>query len=128
MGSVGVNRVTVLERTLFREVPEGHKITVQRSRGNLTLTSYGEGWENNYHVEHTDYAGGKFIDAGTVNGYSIGDKVLWKYAPSDLGEPKEVSIKMAHIYPNGKVEYTVVDERGDGHNATEGTLNRYNRR
>lgn len=111
----------------YTEIPEGHKITLHRSRGPLTVVSYGEGWENGYHVEHTDYAGGKFVDEGSVNGYSIRDKVLWKYAPSDIGNPEEVTITMAHIYPNGKVEYTVVDEVGDGHSASKGTLDKYNK-
>lgn len=110
----------------YKEIPEGHKITLQRSRGPLTVMSYGEGWENGYHVEHTDYAGGKFVDEGVVNGYSIGDGVLWKYAPSDIGDPEEVTIRMAHIYPNGRVEYTVVDRAGDGHSAAEETLDVYN--
>lgn len=111
----------------YVEIPEGHKITLQRSRGPLTVMSYGEGWENGYHVEHTDYAGGKFVDDGIVDGYTIGDKVLWKYASSDIGRPEEVTIKMAHIYPNGKVEYTVVDEAGDGHSAAKETLDKYNK-
>ena len=114
------------DKLSYNEVPEGHEITLNRSRGPLTVVSYGEGWENGYHVEHTDYAGGRFVDEGTIGGYSIGDTVLWKYAPSDLGNPEEVTIRMAHIYPNGRIEYTVVDKIGDGHSASKGTLDMYN--
>lgn len=119
MGSVGANRNT------YTAVPGGHSITVSRSRGDMTLISYGEGWKNGYHVEHTDRQGGEFIDAGKVGDYAIGDKVLWKYNPSDIGEPKEVEITFAHKYPNGSVDYTVRDSSGDGHSATAETLNMY---
>ena len=78
-------------------------------------------------MEHTDRYGGEYIDAGTVGDYSIGDKVLWKYSSSDIGEPREVEIAFAHKYPNGTVEYTVRDSNGDGHSASPETLNQYNR-
>ena len=125
MGSVGAQKIGGGGRNTYTAVPSGHSITVSRSRGDMTLTSYGEGWKDGYHVEHTDRYGGEFIDAGKVGDYTIGDKVLWKYNPSDIGEPKEVEITFAHRYPNGNVEYTVRDSSGDGHSATAETLNMY---
>lgn len=119
------------EREPYRHIVGGHEITIHRSRGNMTVQSFGEGWENGYHVEHTDYVGGKFIDEGTVGDYTIGDKVLWKYSEEGLqknAKPEEVEITFAHIYPNGKVEYTVKDSSGDGHSASAAWLDKYNKK
>lgn len=57
----------------------------------------------NYHVEHRDYAGGEYIDKGTVGGRRIGSSVKLDYG----GETRSGKIVGAHKYPNGRVEFTV---------------------
>lgn len=43
---------------------------------NGTIASYGEGWENWYHVYRTSERNDKFIDAGKIEGFTIGEKVV----------------------------------------------------
>lgn len=42
---------------------------------NGTIASYGEGWENGYHVYRTTKSGDKFVDSGKIEGFSIGQRV-----------------------------------------------------
>lgn len=74
--------------------------------------------KESYHVEHTDSVGGKFVDGGKVGDYEIGEKV--NYLSGD--KMKSGTITKAHIYPNGKVDYNVVDADGDGHNVSSKNL------
>ena len=78
----------------------------------------GKDWENGYHIEHTDSVGGKFVDKGKVGDYKIGEKVNYL----SNGKLKPGTINKVHIYPNGKVDYNVVDKNGDGHNISSNNL------
>lgn len=90
----------------YKTVPEGHEVVLPfRSAGGsvLTGTSYGEGWENGYHVYLTDSVGGKYVDKGTVGDFRIGEKAI----RSKNGRNWEVEIVTAHIYPDGRYDFNV---------------------
>lgn len=104
-------------------------IKITRADG-FSMDSYGEGNRNDkygsYHVEHTDSVGGFYVDSGTVSGYKIGDTVT-------VEDGKMGKIIMAHIYPNGKIDYNVETQdrwsaRPDRRNRSLETLDENNKR
>ena len=89
------------------------------AKSNATSTKGSDsGSKESYHVEHIDSVGGKFVDGGKVGDYEIGEKV--NYISS--GKTRSGTITKAHIYPNGRVDYNVVDSDGDGHNVSTKNL------
>ena len=80
-GSFGGNAKDDEEvRAPYKKYPKGHKIMLQDPVEDKQVLdwSYGEGWEDGYHVESTDQLGGKVIDKGTYKDYTIGQTVSWK--------------------------------------------------
>ena len=70
----------------------------------MRITSYGEGWKDGYHVYATDESGGEYIDKGKVGPFTIGDKVQ---DPTRSSMDRDGTILMAHVYPNGRIDYNV---------------------
>ena len=91
----------------YKAVPEGHLIKLEWLGG--SLTSYGEGWENGYHVYLTDDVGGKYVNGGTVGDITIGE--LYYHRPPHAPE-RVVRVKTAHIYPNGRFDFNVEKNPG----------------
>lgn len=89
---------------------EPHDIVLSNDGGKtfFRTTSYGEGWENGYHVRSSDKYGGKFIDEGSYRGISVGDKVSLDKEPTNrqIGSDLATIISI-HIYPNGKADYLI---------------------
>lgn len=105
-------------KQVYKKFDQPHDVEVERRGEKVKMKSYGEGWEEGYHVEHTDYVGGKFIDKGKVGDYEVGESVNYLHN----GKMEPGTIVMAHKYPNGKVEYTVKDKDGDGHSMSANNM------
>lgn len=112
------NTSTESVKDSYKKLDKPHDVIIERRGGQMKVQSYGEGWEEGYHVEHTDDVGGKFIDKGKVGDYKIGEQV--NYLNGNKMKPGIIT--MAHKYPNGKVDYNVEDKTGDGHNISSNNL------